>query len=125
MYELIKPPYKIKPNRSIVGVEVFKTLLQIDARNITFMDEFDLVSAFDVLGHIENDVDVLHAMSQTLHPGGENCYRFPNTSSSGATSTKLLITSVGIEETSWNKNVGWRVFKSDVRSHSFVLCWRR
>ena len=46
------------------------TLLQLDARNMPFIDEFDAVGAFDVLEHIEEDEDVLAQMFQALKPGG-------------------------------------------------------
>jgi SAM-dependent methyltransferase len=45
-------------------------LLQIDARRIPYEEEFDVVGAFDVLEHIEQDEDVLRAVRRTLRPGG-------------------------------------------------------
>lgn len=45
-------------------------LFQMDARAIPFVDEFDLIGAFDVLEHIEEDREVLRAMRQALRPGG-------------------------------------------------------
>jgi SAM-dependent methyltransferase len=45
-------------------------LLQFDARNIPFADEFDVVGAFDVLEHIETDEQVLREMRTALKPGG-------------------------------------------------------
>ncbi|MDF0605552.1 methyltransferase domain-containing protein [Neisseriaceae bacterium TC5R-5] len=44
--------------------------MQMDARDIPFVDEFDAIGAFDVLEHIEEDVQVLHQMYAALKPGG-------------------------------------------------------
>ena len=46
------------------------TLLQMDARRIPFRGEFDAAGAFDVLEHIEDDIGVLRALGEALHPGG-------------------------------------------------------
>ena len=48
------------------GVELF----QMDARRIPFRDEFDVVGAFDVLEHIEEDAEVLRQMYQATKKGG-------------------------------------------------------
>lgn len=45
-------------------------LFQMDARDIPFREEFDLLCAFDVLEHIEEDELVLRQMAQALRPGG-------------------------------------------------------
>ena len=45
-------------------------LMQMDARNIPFRDEFDVIGAFDVLEHIEQDETVLQQVHQALNPGG-------------------------------------------------------
>ena len=45
-------------------------LFQMDARRIPFQEEFDLVGAFDVLEHIEEDEAVLTQMYQACKPGG-------------------------------------------------------
>jgi len=44
--------------------------MQMDARNIPFVDEFDVVGAFDVLEHIVEDRQVLMQMSKALKPRG-------------------------------------------------------
>ena len=44
--------------------------LLIDGRNIPYEDEFDIVAAFDVLEHIDDDEGVLRQMFRALHPGG-------------------------------------------------------
>jgi len=46
------------------------TLIQMDARRIPFREEFDVVGAFDVLEHIEDDRAVLAELAATLVPGG-------------------------------------------------------
>jgi SAM-dependent methyltransferase len=48
------------------GVE----LLQMDAREIPFREEFDLVCAFDVLEHIDEDTRVIDRIAEALKPGG-------------------------------------------------------
>ena len=45
-------------------------LLQMDARKISYEDEFDVIGAFDVLEHIEEDDVVLEEMLRALRPGG-------------------------------------------------------
>ena len=45
------------------------TLLQIDARRIPYQGEFDVIGAFDVLEHIEEDELVLTQMRSALKPG--------------------------------------------------------
>lgn len=46
------------------------TLFQMDARTIPFVDEFDVIGAFDVIEHIQQDVEVLKQMYQAIKPGG-------------------------------------------------------
>lgn len=71
------------PAASLVGSEIFSAglpyaaarvktaeLLQMDARHIPFVDEFDAIGAFDVLEHIEEDEQVLAAMWRAVRPGG-------------------------------------------------------
>ncbi len=45
-------------------------LLQVDARDIPYVEEFDVLGAFDVLEHIDEDEAVLRAMCEALRPGG-------------------------------------------------------
>lgn len=45
-------------------------LFQMDARSIPFKSEFDVIGAFDVLEHIEEDEEVLAQMFQAVVPGG-------------------------------------------------------
>ncbi|GAD64962.1 class I SAM-dependent methyltransferase [Aquipseudomonas alcaligenes] len=44
--------------------------MQMDARHIPFRDEFDVVGAFDVLEHIEEDERVMGQLHQALRLGG-------------------------------------------------------
>jgi SAM-dependent methyltransferase len=45
-------------------------LWQMDARSIPFENEFDVIGAFDVLEHIQEDEKVLQEMHKALCPGG-------------------------------------------------------
>ena len=42
----------------------------MDARRIPFRDEFDVIGAFDVIEHIEEDVAVIDEVGRALRPGG-------------------------------------------------------
>ena len=46
------------------------TLYQLDARRIPFEGEFDVVGAFDVIEHVDEDDVVLGQMYRALSPGG-------------------------------------------------------
>ncbi len=71
------------PDAAITGSEVFSVglnfaaervakaeFLQMDGREIPYVNEFDVIGAFDVLEHIEEDEPVLAEMYQALRPGG-------------------------------------------------------
>ena len=71
------------PQLALFGSEVFvtglefaaqrvsrATLFQMDARSIPFVDEFDVVGAFDVIEHIQQDIEVLKQMHQAIQAGG-------------------------------------------------------
>jgi SAM-dependent methyltransferase len=45
-------------------------LFQMDARKIPFVEEYDVIGAFDVFEHIEEDELVLQQIHQALKPGG-------------------------------------------------------
>jgi SAM-dependent methyltransferase len=53
-------------SRRAAGVE----LIQMDARRMPFREEFDVIGAFDVLEHIEEDEKVIVQMFASLKPGG-------------------------------------------------------
>lgn len=74
---------KAFPQAALTGSEVFctglafakqrnpaATLVQMDARRIPFINEFDAVGAFDVLEHIAEDELVLREVFAALRPGG-------------------------------------------------------
>lgn len=44
--------------------------MQMDARHIPFRDEFDIIGAFDVIEHVEEDQQVLDQMYKAVMPGG-------------------------------------------------------
>ena len=52
--------------RRVAGAE----LLQMDARRLPFESHFDVIGAFDVLEHIDEDEIVLNEMYKALKPGG-------------------------------------------------------
>ena len=71
------------PDLELSGSEVFSAglsfaatrlpgdqLFQMDARRIPFREEFDVIGAFDVLEHIQEDETVLSQMYQATRPGG-------------------------------------------------------
>jgi len=45
-------------------------LMQMDARSVPFVEEFDAIGLFDVIEHIEEDQAVLGQASRALKPGG-------------------------------------------------------
>jgi SAM-dependent methyltransferase len=45
-------------------------LIRMDARRIPFEDEFDVVGAFDVIEHVDEDEIVLQQMTRATKPGG-------------------------------------------------------
>lgn len=71
------------PQATLAGSEIFASglgfaadrlpavnFMQMDARNIPFFEEFDVIGAFDVLEHIEEDELVLAQMRDALVPHG-------------------------------------------------------
>ncbi len=71
------------PQSTLFGSEIFiaglgfaasrlpsAKFMQMDARNIPFENEFDVIGAFDVLEHIESDEKVLSQMCAALKPEG-------------------------------------------------------
>ena len=71
------------PQAALYGSEIFVSglpfaaervpraeLMQMDARTIPFADEFDVIGAFDVLEHIEEDEEVLREMHSALKDDG-------------------------------------------------------
>ena len=71
------------PKIHLVGSEIYSeginyaveripggNFLQMDARKIPFISEFDAIGAFDLIEHIEEDQTVLHQIYQALKPNG-------------------------------------------------------
>ena len=71
------------PDAELHGSEIFSaglafaaervptaTLYQMDALHIPFRGHFDMIGAFDVLEHIEDDSAVLEEVGRALRPGG-------------------------------------------------------
>jgi SAM-dependent methyltransferase len=54
--------------RERVGKSV--TLLQMDSRRLPYVEEFDVIGAFDVIEHIDEDEVVLAEMHRACRPGG-------------------------------------------------------
>lgn len=52
-------------------------LFQMDARQIPFESQFDLVGAFDVVEHIKEDEQVLDQIREALNPGGGAIFTVP------------------------------------------------
>jgi SAM-dependent methyltransferase len=61
-------PIALRTARTRLGSRA--EFVQMDARKILARDVFDLIGAFDVLEHIEEDEEVLAAMREALVPGG-------------------------------------------------------
>jgi SAM-dependent methyltransferase len=71
------------PKASLAGSEILSAglsfafqrvpgaeLIQMDARQIPYSNEFDVIGAFDVLEHIEEDMNVLFEINRALVIGG-------------------------------------------------------
>lgn len=74
---------KVHPKMALSGSEIFLAgllhaaeripaahFMQMDARHMPFLDEFDAIGAFDVLEHIEEDEAVLAQLHKALKPDG-------------------------------------------------------
>ena len=53
------------------------TLLQMDADDIPYENEFDVIGAFDVLEHIEDDIRAISEIFKALKPGGHAVVTVP------------------------------------------------
>ena len=61
------------PEVRLVGGELYPEgleLRELDARTLDFENEFDVVGAFDVLEHIDDDEEALARMLRAARPGG-------------------------------------------------------
>lgn len=52
-------------------------LVELDAREMPYEEEFDLVGAFDVLEHVDDDFGVLRGLRRALRPGGQMLLTVP------------------------------------------------
>lgn len=75
--------HAVDPSIELSGSEIFTAGLafaaarvpsaqfsQMDARHLPFREEFDVIGAFDVLEHIEEDSTVISEVATALRPGG-------------------------------------------------------
>lgn len=80
---VLKAIKQVFPNARLIGSEMLTsglhyasrrlpaaTFIQMDARQIPYVDEFDAIGAFDVLEHIEEDSVVLQQAHSALKPNG-------------------------------------------------------
>ncbi|NNC98874.1 MAG: class I SAM-dependent methyltransferase [Gammaproteobacteria bacterium] len=71
------------PKTQLVGSEIYTSglkfaaqrltnteLVQMDARSLPYLEEFDVVGAFDVIEHIKEDQQVLENIHAAIKPGG-------------------------------------------------------
>lgn len=71
------------PDAALTGAELFPEalavartrvpsadLIQVDGRDLPFVEEFDVAAAFDVLEHIREDEAVLGGLARAIRPGG-------------------------------------------------------
>lgn len=71
------------PGARLMGTEIFiaglpfaaarlpsASFAQMDARRLPYAAEFDVVGAFDVIEHIEEDVEALENLKRAVKPGG-------------------------------------------------------
>jgi SAM-dependent methyltransferase len=60
------------PDKTLYGSEILTAVhfMQMDARNIPFQDEYDIIGAFDVLEHVREDDCVLAQVHEALKPQG-------------------------------------------------------
>lgn len=78
------------PSLDVSGSEIFleglsfaaqrvpgATLFQMDAQDIPYSEEFDLIGAFDVIEHIEDDERVLREIHRALKPDGGAVFTVP------------------------------------------------
>lgn len=78
------------PGRQLYGSDIFTSafdyaakrlpgieFMQMDARNIPFRDEFDVIGLFDVLEHIQDDRKVLRQVNKALKKNGSILLTMP------------------------------------------------
>jgi len=78
--------------------------VQVDARNIPFVNEFDVIGAFDVLEHVKEDSEVLSQMYQATRKRG-------GTASSGSSNSNAFRIAGGSDRStkpSWSRAMAAR-----------------
>jgi len=113
------------PGTKIYGSELFPAglafaaerepaadFMQMDARHIPFIDEFDVIGAFDVLEHIKEDEQVLAQMYSALKPGGSWYLRFRSIRGYGVPLTIIPVMSAVTLPKNFTQKSGPRVTKS-------------
>jgi len=99
-------------------------LFQLDGRRLPWEDEFDVVGAFDMLEHVEEDQQVLAELIRVVKPGGGALISVPSIRDSGLPSTNSRDTSAGIRLMSWSERLRRRASASSARPRSFRCCCR-
>lgn len=74
---------KVSPSYILSGTELYLeglrfarsrspqiNFFQADARDLPFKEQYDAIGAFDVVEHIEEDIDTLNSCYRSLKPGG-------------------------------------------------------
>lgn len=102
------------------GLEVAKArmgdnvdaLFQSDAHGIPYRDEFDVIGAFDVIEHIDDDVGAMHELMQTLKPGGGAIFVVPR---------HMFMWSIMDDLACHKRRYGRRQFDARVREAGFEI----
>lgn len=75
--ELLGSEIYLRGLRSAMARESGIEFIQLDASRIPFVEAFDLIAAFDVLEHIEDDRAALGGILRALKPGGHAVITVP------------------------------------------------
>lgn len=75
--ELVGSEVSLRGLKSATARGAAVEFIQLDATDIPFVGEFDLIGAFDVIEHIDNDMSVLRGMLRALKPGGHAIVTVP------------------------------------------------
>jgi len=80
---LVLKELRALPNLRLTGSEIYLqglryarntvpdvTFVQLDATNVPFRGDFDVIGAFDVLEHVGDDIKVIEQVKLALRPGG-------------------------------------------------------
>ena len=86
--------------------------VQADAREIAFLEQFDLITSFTAMHLIPEQVSVLNNVASALKPGGHILFQFPIVSGFGTALDEVL------EDASWKPHFkefssGWNFFSKE------------